>query len=358
MISKPTLTFMAGAALGLAVLLLPAVSARAGCGCDHPPPDWAMVMPPFGSPGAMIQIFADGGEFVPGEAYSVGFGDESEVKVVARDSNVLETSVPDGLELGPVALWVKGPGYERKYAPELFTALPPARAVPPGTGKYLNTRYEVAVAADGTVLIPVDVGAVLDPTQFAMAFEGLALAFDQDDVVIYNADGVDLTLFSMEVDDPSQREWGGYYGWGVEETQEVEQDAGLYGLPYEAEVAKSYDYRSMSSILTYWRHEFYTYAKAHAPGGSHELGKDGRHPDGTLHVDHGHLVFAISGLERDPKYPWDLGKAESLEPGSRKVNLIWVALVSPEPISVRKMALMEEFDLGIKVKGLRASRSR
>jgi hypothetical protein len=249
-------------------------------------------------------------------------------------------------KLGPMKLHVQGEDYDHEYGEEFFTALPPALVVPPGSGKYLNAEYETAIAADGSVLIPVDVGAVLDPTQFAMAFEELALAFDADDIVIYNADGVDLTLFTLEVDDPTQREWGEYYGL------EVEQDAGLYGVPYEAEAVKPFDYRDVSSILTYWRHEFHTYADAHAWGGSHELGKDGRHPDGTLHVDHDQLVFAISGLERDENVPWNLAKAESLDPGSRKVNLIWVSLVSPEPVSEWSMALMAELDLGIEVKVL------
>jgi hypothetical protein len=308
-----------------------------------------MVMPPFGSPGALIHIFADGGEFVPGETYSVSSvssGPGEMLMVVAEDPNVLEVRVPDGLAPGPVAIVVEGPGYYRAYPEELFTVLPPALVVPPGSGKYLNAGYEAAIAADGSVLIPVDVGAVLDPTQFAMAFADLPLVFDNDDVVIYNADGVDLTLFTLEVDDPTQREWGEYYG------VEVEQDSGLYGAPYETEAVESLDYGNVSSILTYWRHEFYTYAAAHAPGGSHELDEEGRHPDGTLHVDHEHLVIAVSGVERDENEPWDLAKARSLAPGSRTVDLGWVSLVSPEPMSEENMALMAELDLGIEVEVL------
>jgi hypothetical protein len=339
-IGKPTLTVLATAVVALAVLLLPAASARAGCGCDHPPPDWAMVMPPFGSPGALIHVFADGGEFVPGEAYGVKLGDDRVVTVLAEDSTVLEVLVPGGLALGPVEIEVNGPGYNRVYPGELFTALPPARAVPPGTGSYLNTDYEVAIAADGTMLIPMDVGAVLDPTQFAMAFADLPLAFDGDDIVIYNADGVDLTLFTLDVDDPTQHEWGDYYGW------EVEQDAGLYGVPYQAEATNPFDLTQMSSILTYWRHEFYTYAAAHAPGGSHEVDEDGRHPDGTMHVDHEHLVLAISGLERDESEPLDLGQAESLAPGSRVVDLIWASVVSPVPIAPSAMAVAVQSSVG------------
>ena len=129
----------------------------------------------------------------------------------------------------------------------------------------------------------------------------------------------------------------------------MEQDAGLYGVSYEEKVAKPSDYGQLSGIVTYWRHEFRTYAAAHAPGGSHELGEEGRHPDGTLHVDHEHLVIAVSGLERDKKVPWDLGKAERLAPGSRTVDLVWVSLVSPEPISAWSMSLMAELDFGIKV---------
>ena len=44
--------------LGLGILmaaLLP-LQATAGCGCDHPPPGWSVVTPPFASPGKTITL--------------------------------------------------------------------------------------------------------------------------------------------------------------------------------------------------------------------------------------------------------------------------------------------------------------
>src|SRR4030095_4635613 len=65
-------------ALAAALLVLTAMPpfvrpAPSGCCCDHPPPAFAPVMPPFGSPGRTIRLYADGGFFVPGARYSIAF---------------------------------------------------------------------------------------------------------------------------------------------------------------------------------------------------------------------------------------------------------------------------------------------
>ena len=179
----------------------------------------------------------------------------------------------------------------------------------------------------GTLLIPIDVSQVLEPTQFAFILRDLAYTFEPEDVVIYNADGVDLTLFTLDVEDATQRQWGSYYGW------DVEDDTNLVGTVYDRKVKKSKKMETESDVFTYWRHEFHTYWQAHQPGGTHEVSEDGFHlADGTVHIDHDHLVIAISGLKLDGKHPEDLSRAEPLYGGSKELDVAMVAIQAWNPL--------------------------
>ena len=319
----PALTLLLAAALWL----IPAGAARAGCGCDHPPPEWSVVMPAFGSPNKVITIFAEGGgSFLLGSTYTVEFGSKH-VSTPAGLNDRLEVAVPRGVAVGPVALRVHGPGYDHTYPESAFTALANPRRIRDRDGVFTARSYRAAVTTDGTLLLPVDVRNVRDPMQFAFALRDLPLAFGQEDVVIYNADGVDLTLFTLEVDSPD-KQWGEYYGWTVE------SDSGLDNDVYEGKAGDSDDISRASDVFTYWRHEFHTYANAHAPGGSHEVNSVGYHPDGTLHIDHGRLIIAIQGLERDALAPGDLSQATPLVPGERRVKLGWLSIESEAPVDL------------------------
>ncbi len=324
----PRTVSLAVATLLLAVVwLLPASPAVAGCGCDHPPPDWTVVMPPFGSPNKVVSIFADGGEFTVGASYAVDFGHGDVVSVAATMTDRLEVAVPRGAHVGPVALHVSGPGYDRVYPESAFTVLSNPRKIKKREGVFTARNKKLAVTTDGTILLPVDVSRVLDGMQFAFAFRDLPLAYDHDDVVIYNSDGVDLTLFELDVNS-TQQQWGDYHGWTVE------GDAGLDDQVYEGLSGDSDDISRASDLFTYWRHEFHTYDDAHAPGGSHEVGPNGYHPDGTLHIDHRQLVIGIRGLERDASQPHDMGLAQPLAPGSRRVKVGWISIKSDDPVDL------------------------
>ncbi len=314
-------------ALAWATLLATAAPpAWAGCGCDHPPPAWALVMPPFGSPGRWINVYADAGQFVAGETYEVEFG-STRVLVQATRFDRLEVQVPGGLPLGPVALRVRGAGYDRLYSSALFTALPNPRKIRERAGVFKARNYAGAVGADGTLYLPIDMTRVTDPMQFAVALLDLPLTYEHDDVVIYNSDGVDLTLFTLDVND-TERTWGSYYGW------QVLGDAKIKGNVFKGKAGKSDQLASVSNVFTYWRHEFHTYAAAHAPGGEYAVDVAGYHSDGTLHVDHYQLVIAISGLERDPSAPLDLSRAAPLSPGSRTFDLGWISLLVSNPVEL------------------------
>jgi len=309
--------------------------ATAGCGCDHPPPDWAQVVPPFGSPNKLITIHAIDGAFTVGKRYSVHFGKgrrkAKPVRVTATTTSLLEVRVPRRLAPGPVALRVRGPGYDHSYPDAAFTALANPRRIKEREGVFNARNYKAAVSAEGTLLMPLNVRDVQDGMQFAFAFRDLPLAFDADQVVIYNSDGVDLSLFTLDVGS-IEHQWGDYYGWTVE------SDSGLESTVYEGLSVHSDDVAQASDLFTYWRHEFHTYSAAHAKGGSHEVGPNGYHPDLTLHIDHDNLVIAIQGVVRDPKKPDDADRAQPLEPGMLVAELGWISLKSEAPIDLLHVA--------------------
>jgi hypothetical protein len=310
-----------GAALWLALFALgmPRIAA-AGCGCDHPPPAYAEVMPAFGSPGRAIRIFArPGTAHLFGWTYEVSFNGKR-IYATAWRSDSLTVKVPSGLNAGPVTIRVRGFGFDQTHGPEQFTALPAAPIVPASDGSYGVLGLQAAVASDGTLLVPFNLSNVLDAKQFALEIWNLNLAYGADDVVFYNADGVDLTLFTLLVDDPTARTWGSYFGWTVED------DTNLSGDVYEAKVVMPRN-AGLSNLLTYWRHEFHTYRFAHLLSGSHWVNADGMHPDGTMHIDHDRLVLAIAGKKRS-----STGALTPLAPGALSVNLALKAVSAPGPL--------------------------
>jgi hypothetical protein len=317
--------------------------ANAGCGCDHPPPAWAPVMPPFAAPGKTILIHHKGEPFTPGVEYQVQFGSPTKkVSVIADSPNYLEAVVPKGTKAGPVKLMIGGPSGPGQYllsypsSEGAFAALPPAPVLPAVPGEYKERRLKATVTEDGTLLLPVNMRHVKDATQVAFQLLDFPLEFNAEDVVIYNMDGVDLTLFTLAVDGETEMEWGSYYGW------QVEDDTGLFGVVYDTKVTRSSEPSKRSDVLTYWRHEFETYDQAHQPGGTHELNANGSHPDGSLHINHGHLVLAISGMKRSANNPDDPASHQPLSPGSITVDVGMVAQAAANPIEPDVMTdLME-----------------
>jgi hypothetical protein len=329
-----TLTALFAPWLAAAWLLAAAPPAHAGCGCDHPPPAFAPVMPPFASPGHDVLIQTDGNAFQTGNSYQVRFSlDDDPISVTgtAVGEDRLKVKAPGGRDPGPASITVYGEdGFRQSFPSDLFTLLPRPPVVPVDGGALQQRQFQAAVARDGTLLIPFTVRHVQEAMQFAFELDGLTYAFGPDDVVFYNMDGVDLTLFTLSVDGQTQMQWGSYYGW------EVEGDSGLSGPVYDTKVTGSVDPRNTSDVLTYWRHEFHSYTQAHLSGGSHVVDASGFHPDGTRHVNHGHLVLALSGARRQGK------NLHPLDPGFQTVvlNVLAVPAENPiEPEAVESMLL-------------------
>jgi len=315
-------------AIALAVPLL-TTTAQAGCGCDHPPPAFAPVMPPFGAAGKLLTLNVDSNDLSAGVSYDVEFkmakGWSSMFgNGLAIDSGTVQVNVPGGL-LGPVSITIHRGRKSQAidFDDSLFTALALPHRMPAGDSLVLLQDFTGTVSADGTLYIAVDLTDVRAASQFAFVMADMPILFGPDDVLFYNRDGVDLTLFTLAVDDPNERQWGSYYGW------DVNQDSGIVGTVYETKVGQSPEPGTQSDMLTYWRHEFLTYALAHEPGGSHEVDEHGMHPDGTLHIDHSQLLIAIRGTFAD---------GESLAPGKLTMDLVATIVAVDNPIEPEIMA--------------------
>ena len=94
--------------LALLAVALPhaATPAFAGCGCDHPPPAFAPVLPPFGSAGKTLQLHTGTVAFEVGETVQVRFKAAGQWfplivagQVIAADT--IEVSVPRRPEVLP-----------------------------------------------------------------------------------------------------------------------------------------------------------------------------------------------------------------------------------------------------------------
>lgn len=250
----------------------------AGCGCDKPPPPPAVVRPAFASPGGAITLFSS--ELRSGEDYLVRFGNARTVNATAlvrRDladgvaKAQLVVVVPD-MPMGPSAITVERRGKKVLSLDESeFTVLQASLPLAEEDSATLVRCYSAAVANDGTVYIPLDVGAIRQRTVFSGVGEGFPLLFSAADVVIYNTQGFVMQLL-----------------------------AGQSGL-YEIRDLGAPD----SFELTYDRHEFVTYQDAHVHEGLLALdpADPAWHVDGTRHVDHDHLVIAIAGALEDGGKP-------------------------------------------------------
>jgi hypothetical protein len=322
-------------ALVALVALQAAREAQAGCGCDHPPPALTQIMPPFAWAGRNVRIFADTDAFTPGTSYDIDVAGKH-VIVVASEPESVSIVMPIGVAPGPVEIHVKGPGVDHKYTKDLFTALPKPVRLPSHPGAFAVHHLKSAIAVDGTLFLPLDLSDVLDPTQFAFGIGNLLLDFGHDDVILFNADAVDLRAFTLELQDPTRRQWGSYYGW------QVRDDGSLGGLVYEPKVKKSRTKQVESDVLTYWRHEFHTYAAAHGPGGTHQVDARGFHPDGTFHVDHDHLVIAIRGFVTPADFDDKLADVESAyETGRAQIEARAVEDGAHAGNDLRKLAQIE-----------------
>ncbi|GIW41500.1 MAG: hypothetical protein KatS3mg076_2077 [Candidatus Binatia bacterium] len=277
--------FVVAVTSGVLALFFSVPVARAGCGCEKPPPLPASVRPHFAYPGATVIVF--GSSLVPGDQYEVRFQSgtknasaavEAEA-VLARDQAdgvekpQLRVEVP-GLPMGPTAIEVKrqGAGKTEVAIPDTdFTVVAPPVVLPNGDAVIEVNGYRTGVDRNGTAYVTFDLSNVRAATSFSGFAVAMPFRLRPEDTKIYNLQGY---YFEALSDDPTI--------------------AGVLDAPP--------DETEESDAVWYWRHDFQAYQDAHVPGGTYELSADDPdywHADGTPHIDHNRIVFAIPATLRD-----------------------------------------------------------
>jgi hypothetical protein len=269
--------------LALAALLVSSIAppARAGCGCDKPAPPRAAIRPFVAAASQTVTLFDSTLE--DGATYDVAFAPATGATQWAQGRAVRRKDVADGvprehlrvtlpdLPLGPCAVSVWRDGARRfGVARDDFTVAAHPIALHE-TGQTTRRDYRAAVGADGTVYIPVDVTDVSDATRFSGTALGLGLQYEANNVAMYNDQG-----YLMQLLDATSPRLFELQGGGLDR----------------------------STTLSYWRHEFRTYAEGEQAA-AHALADDAGewHADGTRHVDHDHLVVALRGSFADGTMP-------------------------------------------------------
>ena len=268
----------------LAALFTRLAPAQAGCGCDKPPPPPAAIRPAFASPGNSVSLFAPG--LVAGLSYAVTFTSGSSsatvpgVAVLRRDfadatykPQVVATVPP--LPIGPTSVTVStGLTPVLQLTANQFTMLPPPVALTEENARTVFYCYRGAVSGDGTMYIPMNIGAISQHMVFKGFGQQLPLTFNASGISIYNTQGVLMQLLGP--DNPS-----------------------IYAIKDDSGSSDN------SFSLTYDRHEFVTYKSAHLHEGERLLDPEDPawHLDGTRHIDHDNLVIAIRGTMRDGTRP-------------------------------------------------------
>lgn len=320
-------------AVGVFAVMLHTVSAEAGCGCTKPPPVLAQFRPNATYAGTPITFFD--ARFIAGQRYTVRFAssrppatsvDVNGTVVVRRDladgvsKPQLQVLLP-AMPIGPVSIQIRSPGMLTPFITiddAQFTVTSAPLVVPATYGTQTLNNFQAAVGRDGTVYLALDVTNIQLPMVFEAQAVGYGLRFSAQDVLFHNAQG--FLMQALVQGAPNARE----------------PVPGMFILP-SASTADS-------DILHYSRHEFSTYFLQHAERQPHAVDPtDGNwHLDGTYHVDHNHLILAISGRENSGNRPAP-GATPSFTLVTKTYSLFYQGLVGASSVTMANNAQTNAF---------------
>ena len=227
------------------------------------------------------------------------------------------------LPLGPTSVVVTdAAGAEVAYVDDAsFTVASEPVALPADYGTWRVANLQAAVGRDGTTYLSLDLSAVQRPMVFEAQAVGLPLRFTGADIVFHNVQG-----FLM------QRLVGN--------GEEQNPIPGMFVFPESATEAAT-----DSDILHYSRHEFSTYFLQHQERRPHAVdGADGNwHLDGTPHVDHDHLIVAITGRNNDGSLPTP-GESAPFDLVLQAYSLFSQGIVGVSEVKMSKSSRCDAYD--------------
>jgi hypothetical protein len=322
-----TASFIALASLSS---VLVASEARAGCGCDKPPPLPAQVRPQVTYPGTRVVLFSPA--FRAGESYQVTFRSMAGATATVGGTVVTRRDLADGarkaqlpvvlpaLPLGPASITVTAPS---RSTPVLtvpdrdFTVAGLPVAIPDAYGSWSYPDQKAAVDRDGVVYLTLDLTDLTQPLLFDAQAHGLPLRFEAEDVVFTNVQG-----FLMQ------------------RLVEPDGESPIPGMSVSPSGSAG-----ASDTLRYSRHEFRTYFLDHDERLPHavDASDDGWHANGTRHIDHDHLVIAIVGHMPDGRL-LPPGATSAFELKLKTYSLFHRGLAATSSVSLVGGARTSSFD--------------
>jgi hypothetical protein len=209
--------------------------------------------------------------------------------------------------MGPTSIKVERSGRTVvRIPPSDFTVLQAPISFAQHDADVLVSCYRAAIGSDGTMYIPLNVGAISHRMLFSGLAEGYPLTFGPEDMVIYNTQGYVMQLLGPE-------------------------DTGLIAIE---------DLGSPDSFeASYDRHEFDTYRSEHLHEGGLALSPDPAwHVDGTPHIDHDNLIVAIQGVLENGSTPHP-GKTAPFD-----FSLVTTLVDDPGSVSTKQIEWSDECD--------------
>lgn len=325
---KREVFFALSALVGLAAASAPA---HAGCGCDKPPPAPATVRPHASYAGTPITIFHPG--LTAGETYVVVFrsAEKNQTSVVTAPAVALR-DLADGkqkaqvvvalpnLPLGPAAVdvYTQAPSDSPLVSTgdDALTVVAAPIVLPNEYGTWKQSGYRAAVGRDGTAYVAFDLGGLRQPMVFQAQAKGYALRFGGKDIGFYNTQGF---LMQRLVDLGS-----------------AEPVPGMFVYPAEN--------AADSDLLHYSRHEFSTYFLQHEERQAHARSDDPNwHRDGSPHIDHDHLILAISARTKNGA-PLTPGATQPFTLELTTHSLFSKGLVGQRSITIENNAAVDSYD--------------
>ena len=261
--------------------------AWAGCGCDKLPPALAEVRPNVTYAGSEVTLFHP--NLQTGQTYQVLFrSGVSDEKAAVQALAVTRRDLADGvmkpqivvsvptMPLGPTQIVLRQVGQKNvllALADSAFTIAPQPVSLPENIGEVVFSDYQAAVSRDGLVYFSFDLSDIHHPRSFNGDARGYPLRFSSEGVVLTNPQGFLMQLLEEDIQ-------------------------GLFAL----DTAVS---SQNSTGLQYARHEFNSFAFLHTGEHVHKIDSQDPqwHTDNTPHIDHDHIIMAVSGLLADGSVP-------------------------------------------------------
>jgi hypothetical protein len=260
-------------------------AARAGCGCDKPPPAPAAVIPNVAFAGMSVTFFH--ASFEAGQTWTVEFhnramqvtttGSVATKRAITDPTGAIYTPqltvvIPPDIPVGPTSMVASASGSPPLVVPETsFTIIGAPVMFTERNVEYEIENYDAGVDVNGILYMAAGgFNSVCKTMRFQTRMDGFPLRFGNGDVMIMNQQGFLIDAL-VDPNDPA------------------------LGIRRRFSMIKKK--KDKSNRLIYRRHSFAQYCADHQPGGPKAVDPQDPnwHLDGTLHVDYSTLIFAVDG---------------------------------------------------------------